>query len=613
MSSTYSQSGRNTPVEQRIYTLSSVNSEETINTTAVIPTLNPAIPRIRILLAPYMSPYVVPAHKVKTWENLHRTLAGLFGTDVFNGRPVRITDIRGNTILPGVWKDLVEPNMTIIVDTCAYIPESSEVMFGSPEAENTPVSWDSPHMERPVSQRHEYDDHHDDSGNIESATAFILEEHDDENASYDEAHIVSPLGQVGDLASTAPVPKSWKTRPPPPPQHRHEQHGRSTSIFDKRATSISMFVGRRAVGDKIDHNITVKPLVIEKKSSKAELRSTRAEEARRQENINVAANRRENELRGQCVDRRAEVSHGEMGRYREEDDRVEYRYGKTEKKVKKSGWSRVARALMFILTAGHAHHHHQDVNAKRNHEEFRTNEYGQHGRWHTVSPRASQAPPMRRAASARPLQNRKGITPPAPLTSGRVDAKYHRRSRSLGAFPAMNSPVRPPDRTHSTRRQPNKLQRSTSERKVPGYQKPLSRSASLNQHHQCVISPPIPRRPSGDLGLNAQYVLADDLDIDELREMVQDQLDGSTLGGRSRRGTGSTGRTAVDSTIEPPQRVIPKLSAFPPRSPPRSPVKRPEMHPLPEADRRPPTATPLIARKPGMSHTIRRIASVDAH
>jgi hypothetical protein len=27
-----------------------------------------SIPRLRILLAPYMSPFVVPVHKVETWE-----------------------------------------------------------------------------------------------------------------------------------------------------------------------------------------------------------------------------------------------------------------------------------------------------------------------------------------------------------------------------------------------------------------------------------------------------------------------------------------------------------------------------------------------------------------
>ena len=62
MSSIYSQSGRNTPegeplgrpVERRIYSLSTENSTETINTASVLPTLNPLVPRVRILLAPYM-------------------------------------------------------------------------------------------------------------------------------------------------------------------------------------------------------------------------------------------------------------------------------------------------------------------------------------------------------------------------------------------------------------------------------------------------------------------------------------------------------------------------------------------------------------------------------
>jgi len=453
----------------------------------------------------------------------------------------------------------VRPNITIIVDTCAYIPESPVTMFGPLGAEITALSLDSPHITRSVSQRRcEYDDdHHEDSGHIESATASILPRHEGKGAAYEQAHIVSQLGQVGDLASMAPVPNSWKTRPLP--QQRPRQPGMPTSYFDKRATSISMFVERRAAGDKIDRNITVKPLVIEKKPSKVELRS--AKEVRRQANINTAATRREHEHQERSAARRAGVSHEGMGRYREEDDRVEYRYGKPEKKAKKWGWSKVARALMFILTGGQAQH--QDANPKKRWEEFRSNEYGQHGRWQTVSPRASQPlpPTMRRVASAQQLQKRRGIIPPAPVTSGSVNSKYVRRSSSLGAIPALKSPAQPPSLAQPPKRQPNKLRRSASERKAPKSQKSLPRSASLSRHHQCVISPPIPRRPSGDLGLCPQYILADKLDIDELREMAQDQLDGSTLGGRSRRGTGSSGRTAVDSVIEVSTRnPIPHLS-----------------------------------------------------
>ncbi|KAF8449996.1 hypothetical protein BGX38DRAFT_522816 [Terfezia claveryi] len=75
-----------------------------------------SIPRIRILLAPYMSPYVVPMKKAQTWELLLNLLSNLFGPSILTS-VLKITDTQGDVIHRHVWEDLLEPGMIIVVDT----------------------------------------------------------------------------------------------------------------------------------------------------------------------------------------------------------------------------------------------------------------------------------------------------------------------------------------------------------------------------------------------------------------------------------------------------------------------------------------------------------------
>lgn len=63
---------------------------------------------------------------------LHQTLQTLFGLDIFNSS-IRITDHQGNSILSYVWNDLLEPDMTIIVDTCSLQAENSPAVFQTPK------------------------------------------------------------------------------------------------------------------------------------------------------------------------------------------------------------------------------------------------------------------------------------------------------------------------------------------------------------------------------------------------------------------------------------------------------------------------------------------------
>ncbi|KAI5811577.1 hypothetical protein DFH27DRAFT_35286 [Peziza echinospora] len=79
-------------------------------------TITSTKPRIRILLAPYMSPYVVPMNKVETWQLLLTLLEKLFGPSIANPN-LRVTDTQGNAIHMHVWEDLLEAGMTIVVDT----------------------------------------------------------------------------------------------------------------------------------------------------------------------------------------------------------------------------------------------------------------------------------------------------------------------------------------------------------------------------------------------------------------------------------------------------------------------------------------------------------------
>jgi hypothetical protein len=418
-------------------------------------------------------------------------LAGLFGTDVFNGRRVRITDAKGCTILPGVWKSLLEPNMTIIVDTCAYVPENSTIMF----APNLGLG-------KKVSNPNFDNNHH-----LWGATEFIPDNQETEDACYGHANEISPLGQVGMAAAMAP-PNSLKKRPspppPPPPSNEDLQEN------NKRFTSVSMFTGKRSDQRKYDHSITVKPLVIQK--AKPEIPAKKS----------------------------ITVQRGEW---------------ENTEKPKKSGWGKVARALQFVFSAGHANNF-----QTRNQKGFQKEEFGKQ-RWHMHSPQTPGTPPsvmIGRPATAgarRPTTAHRQCAPS--FSPPRRSATLHRRSRSLGNFslPAAAPIPQPiPQLIHPTppnpptRRPSNKIKRSQSERRVRGLPKTLARSASLN-HGNGVISPPIPPRPTVGLGVSAQFVLAGEHDLEQLKEL-RDTLDGNSSLGTgsmsSRRGTASTQATTVD-------------------------------------------------------------------
>jgi hypothetical protein len=384
--------------------------------------------------------------------------------------------------------------MTIIVDTCAYVPENSTIMF-------------SPNLGlgKKASNPNFHSNHH--SG---SATDFVPGNHETEDACYEHANEISPLGHVGMAALMAP-PNSLKKRPPPPPSPPSDE---DLLENNKRFTSVSMFTGKRSDSRKYDHSITVKPLVIQKAKP----------ESPRKKSITVQRGEWEN----------------------------------TEK-TKKSGWGKVARALLFVFSAGHANHN--PHSPKRNQKGLQKEEFGKQQRWHMHSPQTPGTPPgvmIGRPATAgawRPTTAHRQCAPQ--FSPPRRSANPHRRSRSLGNFSLPTAAQRPqplPQLIHPTqpnppmRRPSTKLKRSQSEKRVRGPQKTLTRSASLN-HGSCVVSPPIPPRPTVGLGVSAQFVLAEEHDLEQLKEL-RDTLDGNNSLGTgsmsSRRGTASTQATTVD-------------------------------------------------------------------
>ncbi|TGZ81455.1 hypothetical protein EX30DRAFT_263777 [Ascodesmis nigricans] len=166
--------------EQKIYQLSvHTDSTETISTTQLPPRKYiPKVPRVRILLAPYMSPYEVPLNKVQTWESLHRTIRNIFGDNVFNDATPRITNKKGATITPEQWDSTLTPGLTIIVDTCAIIPEDSISIYDTNSQPKNKYNYTPARRRRTTSKRNEYRRPPGPVGKLESVAAMIMNSRD---------------------------------------------------------------------------------------------------------------------------------------------------------------------------------------------------------------------------------------------------------------------------------------------------------------------------------------------------------------------------------------------------------------------------------------------------
>ncbi|KAL7274756.1 hypothetical protein RUND412_002328 [Rhizina undulata] len=566
--------------------LSASNSTTSLNTFQSFKPLSLSIPRIRILLAPYMSPFVVPVHKVETWELLHTTLRSLFGRELFaSGNPLRITDHQGNSILPSVWEDLLEPNMTIIVDTCSFQAENSPVIFETPPlpASQSPMNSPRDKGKRVV------------PWGVPDWSAL---ERESEDSCYDAAHIMYPCGVLGQALPMVPIM-------PPPPRRAAISAAKSKAMEawegwamdgngEKRYTSLSMFAGK---GSQRPHTSTG----LEKdKDVEREVGS----------DVYVTEHRS------------SEIP-------------------KSEKKVKekRSGkFARMARAVLFVLSGTFTSSPSASKPKRRSSVAKKTPPPSRTVRMEAIENNSAKLKQssLRRSVSEhhrqRPsISKRRGLQTPPPViptkclltatnttatgmttatttASGisvedfpptptknslpvRRKSEFDaRRSKSISYHPpsikfepaqdfhSKDKPITPAAEMHPIAPAPTSSIPQT-------IRESRRRSKSLSANKQ--TSPPIPpRRPSLELGVNAQYKTLKMDKTELLQELVKElhvDSDRSTLASsrRSRSGTGDTSGTGetsltVDSAAVTPNKPLPKLpykfSAFPPPSPPRTPI-----------------------------------------
>ncbi|KAF8242830.1 hypothetical protein K440DRAFT_638188 [Wilcoxina mikolae CBS 423.85] len=555
MSSTYSQSSRgSTVVEKRIYSLSTHNSTETISTASIKPSRKRAIPRVTILIAPHMAPYVVPWHKVKTWESFQRTLVVLFGVDVFNERMVRVTDRDGMPILPLNWKEFLEPDVTIIVDTCAYIPPSSPVI--NKELPFPPAAGYGHH--RSLSTRRGQSRGSTKRRSWRDLDSVTLAERESEDSTYEAACVLSPLGQPGQCALSPP--NSLKSRP-----QRGAWDGWSASE-KRRDTCVSMFMSGRVASGKVQPPIPARTSVINKSPI----------QPHDSPNIQV-------------------VGWSESGSKR--TGTAGSNYGPVQHKKGKSVWSKITKALMYVFSGGSS--------SNRNTHDFkgRVKQFQREDRFPMDKPREhilsqapdsllSSSPSRRRPTSARPESKDSPLSlPPRLVNPSSLPFEFStslQRSKSLSYFPELDVSRSAPLRSSSHRI--GRSSNSPDPRKSPSPKlKPqTTRPASSELLRRRNISPPVPQRPSGNFGFNPQYEVPTTIHMAQILEIANDQYDGE----RCRTGSTDTDtdQTLVDVAQKPLPLIPNKLRVLP------SAVPQPLSPALPEADRRPPTTTPLIVR-----------------
>lgn len=503
--------------------------------------------------------------------------------------PRRITDDKGNTILASVWSDLLIPSMTIIVDTCSEIAISSPDMFEVPRYPRTSHRRKTPTPSQQQQQRNRQL-----SSGYARIDSSIIAECVSEDSAYENARVVSPLGQVGDSLAYAPPIGSLKARP------EKSWEGWAAEIVDeKRNTSVSMFVGRRT---------SVGPLVINKTRGSVNRESAKISPPPRQRVVeekprfeNQAA--RENSTRWARVKRILMCARKGARGTPTERRCLQLKTPEPVAHLPAHGKPPIAKrrgaATPTPVLPGRVSF---DFPAPRQEETDPTSLYladtavtrkrgseddgsPQNADFDFLATRPHQLRSRFSAETVLPQESSETLKPRSSQDlkfrkSSDLKFRYSSSSRkssfrkSSSANPV--SPPTPPPK--SAKRTPNKLTRPSSERiRYPTRPNPHhQRSTSL----QCtIISPPIPKRPEEGLGL-AQYRILDNIPYKVLHVPLHEyirELDGL-----------------------PKQRYA--CSPFPPQHPVRSPVEREVGSILPEADRRPVTCTPLIRRRVGAGH-----------
>lgn len=494
-----------------------------------------SVPRIRILLAPYMSPFVVPMHKVETWDVsnshinpnnyipvtnlllqlLNRALQNLFGLDLFNSS-IRITDHQGNSILPSVWSDLLEQDMTIIVDTYSLQAENSPILFEAPVCRTF-----SPPMSPTYTIRESEDSCY------ETASTFI-----------------TPRGGIIGQAVPMKPPNPMTTAGIFNVQHRKPSMGRLRNWSqqkgeeERRNNSASMFTGMS--------------------SRQQNAQASRAYEKEREREDESMASKRAKEWEKQQQQRNP----GALD-------------NKQKSKNFKSTVTRFAKAVLCVLSAGTIQPSSKE-GSKVSEKPKRVPEKPRR----TITMEAIENNPAKAQPNVRihripaerrgsSIPRRRGIPPLSPVVTPALPTAPNSISldKTL-TIPSARAPVPRRSKSLSHLKLPTTLTGDTlsSAPSPPSSTKSRSRSKSFCTTRRSskisVISPPIPpRRPSLDLGINAQYKCLS-MDKAAIQEMFND-LDGATLGSgtRSRSGTGDTSSTAVPAS---PSFVALDVSCLPP-------------------------------------------------
>ncbi|KAF8541640.1 hypothetical protein BDD12DRAFT_488952 [Trichophaea hybrida] len=457
-------------------------------------------------------------------QSFQRTLVILFGVDVFNERMVRVTDRDGMPILPFNWKEFLEPDVTIIVDTCAYIPPTSPVI--NKELPFPPAVGYGNH--RSLSIRKGQGRGSTKRRSLRDLGSVILAERESEDSTYEATCVLSPLGQPGQCALSPP--NSLKSRP-----QRGVWDGWTAS--EKRDTCVGMFMSGRVASGKGQPPMPARTSVINKSPIQPH------------DSLNIQG-----------------VGWSESESKRTGTARSNY--GLVQHKGK-SVWSKIRKALMYAFSGGSS--------STRNTHNFkgRENQFQQEyqvpmdrPREHILSQASdsllSSSPSPGRPTSVHPASKGSPLSvPPRLVNPNSLPFELStslQRSKSLSYFPELDLSRSVPLRSssHRIRRTSN----SPDPRKSPSPKpKPqTTRPASSEPLRRLNISPPVPQRPNGIFGFNPQT--------------------GST----------DTDQTLVDVT-QKPLPLIPNKSRVLPSA-----VPQPISPALPEADRRPPTTTPLIVR-----------------
>jgi hypothetical protein len=412
-------------------------------------------------------------------QRFQKTLVSLFGTEVFGQKRMRVTDNRGNTIQPTKWKEFLKPSVTIIVDTCSYMPPDSPIIFKSPATGHSHSGSVSS-----ISSRKSWHRKSDGRGGYRkiqgSVTALVLEERETEEVSYGSAEVRSPLGHIAEIAELAP-PNSLKKRPPP-----------VTGMDGKRNTCVSMFMPARGTlpGAIRRGAAATEPLDISDP-----VPTEMPEEEDKKEPMGYSENTES-----------------------DPPSRFSMLY---QQKERKSTWTKISRVLLCVFSDKNLDTEERSL-VGRDGQNDKPTQYtpGKERPWHVQSqaPGSIPAIPYSQTSSPEPTSPVREWSPslgkfnPSDSNPRIATSTTIRRSKSLSFFPELDySQTKIP-----AKKPPKRLTRSNTELKAKARstpQVPLQPTMSVRK-----TPPPVPSRPAEGLGLTPQYKIPS---MEQIREVAE--------------------------------------------------------------------------------------------